>query len=135
MGGNKTKKRESHRRVAAKRKLRKRTPKPSTAYDESRPLPSPEAAVITEHALERFVERSAMLTPDQPMSNPTRTLRTLMKQAYEEVSGGLHQVERSRRHGTEARFFVAHGWRMVVVEKDEEVTVVTVERVDRTQNG
>ena len=84
---------------------------------------------ITQHALERFIERQKKL--GQTTKNPEACIMKLLKQAEPEQIEPAHRIKRIIKHGfREAEYLVACGWRFVVVEG----SVVTIERIRKYQN-
>jgi len=87
-----------------------------------------EDLTITQHALERFIERQKKL--GQKMKDPEACIMKLLKQAEPEQIDNAHKIKRIIKHGfREAEYLVTCGWRFVVVEG----SIVTIERTKKSQ--
>lgn len=92
----------------------------------------PDKYTFTEHAVGRFVERNSKLGNVVP-KNPEKALRRLMRHAEVEAVSPTHKAMRLMNNNyRDVTYLVSSGWRFVV--SDDNITVVTVERVDPAQN-
>ncbi len=87
---------------------------------------------ITQHAVERFVERSLKLGMKPPI-NPENTIRKLLNNAQPEMMDPVYKVKRIINNRCKAAdYYVANGWRFVVSTENKEL--MTIERVNKEQN-
>jgi hypothetical protein len=88
---------------------------------------------ITNHAVQRFVERSKHNGRLDVIKKPRRIIRRLLINA-KEVRG--NETRRMRRlidnNFISVKYLIINGWRFVVTNKDN--IVVTVERINQLEN-
>lgn len=105
-----------------------------------KPLPPPigidlSKVIFTQHALNRFVERMFKLNPELQIPLTPEELEKLAREIFagsteKNAIDPAVKVKRCITHKfQEARYFVNHGWRFVVLEEEDRYKIVTVERV------
>lgn len=85
---------------------------------------------ISEHAIEKFIERCRINSISMP-KNPAQTVKELLLESqYEEVDKGqrIHRLIKNRFQPAE--YYAVDGWRFVISNN----VVVTIERCDPLQN-
>ena len=92
----------------------------------------PDKYIFTQHAIDRYVERVKRLGNGVP-KKPERALQRLIRNAeVEDVSPTHKAVRLMNNNYRDVVYLVNSGWRFVVSSDGK--TVITVERVDPTQN-
>lgn len=87
---------------------------------------------ISQHAVERFIERSRKNGMAAP-HNPQKTILKLLQMAQaDEKMDPAHRVKRLISSLAEAKYYVVQGWRFVLDKEGK--TVLTVEREKHEQN-
>lgn len=87
---------------------------------------------ISQHAIDRFVERSLKLGM-KGHEDPGGLIRNLLRQAKPEKMDPVYKVKRIiNNRCQDAEYYVCQGWRFVVSTNGREL--VTVERVKKDQN-
>lgn len=86
---------------------------------------------ITQHAIDRFLERARKLGQGIPL-NPEASIRKLLSKAVPEEVDPKHRVKRliSNRF-EEALYLVAQGWRFVLTKDGKRI--ITIERIHSHQ--
>lgn len=87
--------------------------------------------VITNHALQRFIERSSKLGIPTP-KKANETILNLYKKAKPEDVDDVHKVLRLIKNKKEVIYKIYQGWRFVVSKEGD--TILTVERIKQEQN-
>lgn len=84
-----------------------------------------EDIIITNHTIERFVERFSRITKSVP-KNPEESIRKLLKHVVLEEMDPVHRVIRLINNGSQdVSYFTHAGWRFVIAGN----VLVTVERM------
>lgn len=91
---------------------------------------------ITHHAIEQFRKRLIRAFPDDQCKDPEKLFQKLFLKAEKKSINLNSYMNRLERHGKDAEYYITKcGWRFVVVtNEDGEKSLVTVERVNRSQN-
>ena len=91
-----------------------------------------ENVIISQHAIDRFIERSKKLGMKVP-TDPKAKIIHLLGQAKTEKMDPIYKVKRIiNNRCQDADYYVANGWRFVVSVNGREL--VTVESVKKDQN-
>ena len=83
---------------------------------------------ISQHAIDRFMERVGKLNGGTP-TTPEETIRKLLAKAKPENIDPVHRVKRLIKHG-DCEFYENSGWRFVISDG----ALLTVERRKTGQN-
>ena len=87
---------------------------------------------ISQHAIDRFIERSKKLGMKEA-KDPVAKIIHLLSQAKAEKMNPVYKVKRIiNNRCQDADYYVANGWRFVVSVNGREL--MTVERVNKDQN-
>lgn len=86
---------------------------------------------ITQHAVDRFVERCRKNLIPVPR-DPHKTIMVLLRMSKEDEVDPVQRVKRLIKHGHEVSYLECQGWRFVIDEGRS--AVITVERKKNEQN-
>lgn len=83
---------------------------------------------FTEHAVRRFYDRYKAVTQED-LKEPEKTARNILAKAREDHTlDGPARVRRLIDNGfQEVKYFFNSGWRFVIKDEDDRLTVLTVE--------
>lgn len=116
-------------------KLKKKDEENSTLSANKKaqsPIIDLERVIFTKHAIDQFVRRWPLITPDL-LKDPEKTAMNLLAGAREKgaISPGDRLIRLLNNGLKKTRYLENSGWRFVFKEEDDKYIVLTIERITR----